>query len=264
MQTTLIGIAVSFLALLAVFRLLDLTRPVDRRLPMLRRGFWTDAAYWAFTPLITRAVTRVSIAIAAIPIALLLYGHVDRQTILEGFGPLAGLPLPLQAFLILFVSDFFGYWGHRLFHRGRLWRFHAIHHCSKDLDWLSSTRLHPANDAVMRVLSTVPVLLIGVKPLAVAGVLPFITLMAIVVHANVDWDWGPLRSVLASPRFHRWHHSDEADARDKNFAGIFPVFDLVFGTYYMPRGRVPTSFGTDLAVPEGFLAQLWFPFRRQD
>ena len=88
--------------------------------------------------------------------------------------------------------------------------------------------------------------------------------MAIVVHANVDWDWGPLRGVLASPRFHRWHHSDEADARDKNFAGIFPVFDRVFGTYFMLRGRVPTSFGTDLAVPEGFLAQLWFPFRRPD
>jgi sterol desaturase/sphingolipid hydroxylase (fatty acid hydroxylase superfamily) len=39
------------------------------------------------------------------------------------------------------------------------------------------------------------------------------------------------RSVIASPRFHRWHHTGEAEARDKNFAGLLPLCDILFGTY---------------------------------
>jgi sterol desaturase/sphingolipid hydroxylase (fatty acid hydroxylase superfamily) len=40
------------------------------------------------------------------------------------------------------------------------------------------------------------------------------------------------------------------------------VFDIVFGTYYMPTGRLPERFGTDTPVPNGLLAQLVYPFRR--
>ena len=78
--------------------------------------------------------------------------------------------------------------------------------------------------------------------------------------ANLDWDWRPLRAVLASPRFHRWHHTDEASARDKNFAGLLPLWDILFGTYYMPRDKVPTRFGTTSPVA-GLVGQMIFPFR---
>jgi sterol desaturase/sphingolipid hydroxylase (fatty acid hydroxylase superfamily) len=262
MPPTLTSVAISFVVLLIVFRLIELLRSADRRLPVMRRGFWADMVYWAFTPLVTRLVTRASTIAVVVPIALLIYGRLDRDLILNGFGPLAQLPLAIQAAIILLVSDFCSYWGHRAFHKGRLWRFHAVHHSSTDLDWLSSVRLHPANDVIMRALGTAPVLAIGVKPTAVAALLPVITLMAIVVHANVDWDWGALRAVIASPRFHRWHHTNETEARDKNFAGMFPIWDILFGTYYMPRGKLPSRFGTDTPVPEGLIAQLAFPFRR--
>ncbi len=263
MTPTLASVVTAFVVLCAVFRLIEMLRPPERRLTMLRQGFWTDLWYWLLTPLVTRVVTRVSILLVAIPIAYLLYGRVDGDVLQNGFGPLSQLPLPVQALLILLIADVFGYWGHRMFHTGRLWSFHAIHHSSKDLDWLSSVRLHPINDVLMRVLTTIPVLALGLKPVAVAALLPVITLLSIVVHANVDWDWGPLRSVIASPRFHRWHHTDEADARDKNFAGMFPVWDILFGTYYMPRDRVPARFGTETPVPEGLIGQLMFPFRRR-
>jgi sterol desaturase/sphingolipid hydroxylase (fatty acid hydroxylase superfamily) len=67
--------------------------------------------------------------------------------------------------------------------------------------------------------------------------------------------------LIASPRFHRWHHTDESEARDKNFAGLLPAWDILFGTYYMPADRRPTSFGTVTPVPDGLLGQLTFPFR---
>jgi sterol desaturase/sphingolipid hydroxylase (fatty acid hydroxylase superfamily) len=256
------GLLIAFAVLLVAFRALQLLRPRDHRLPILRRGFWTDLAYWGFTPLVTRAITRVSVFIAVVPVALLVYGRVDKDLLLNGFGPASRLPLWLQAVLILVLGDLVGYWMHRAFHGARLWRFHAVHHSSVDLDWLSAVRLHPVNDALMRIAGALPLLGLGFAPIALAGIAPVLTVMAILVHANLDWDWGPLRAVFVSPRFHRWHHTDEANARDKNFAGLLPLWDMLFGTYYMPRDRLPQQFGTASPVPAGLLGQLAFPFRR--
>ncbi len=261
MSPTIKSVIAAFFVLLVAFRLLELLRPQAQRLRILRRGFWTDLSYWAFTPLLARAVTGVSVAIVLVPVAYAIYGRIDRDLIMHGYGPVSRLPLWAQGIGILLVGEVIGYWMHRWFHTSRLWKFHAVHHSSVDLDWLSSVRLHPANDVVMRIASTLPILVLGFAPIAVAGVMPMLTLFAILLHANVDWDWGPLRGVIASPRFHRWHHTDEAAGRDKNFAGFLPVLDKIFGTYYMPNDARPTSFGTTTPVPSDLLRQLAFPFR---
>ena len=79
------------------------------------------------------------------------------------------------------------------------------------------------------------------------------------VHINVDWDHGPFRYVIASPRMHQWHHADLPRAYGKNLANIFPVFDLVFGTYYVP-GPCKEAFGVQ-GAPENDVVQLTlFPF----
>jgi sterol desaturase/sphingolipid hydroxylase (fatty acid hydroxylase superfamily) len=260
---TLQAVVVGFIVLTIAFRLLELTRARDKRLAWLRPGYFTDLAYWAFTPLVTRAVTGVAVAVAAAPIAYLLWGRVDRDLIMHGWGPVSHLPFWAQAIGLLVAGDFIGYWTHRAFHRGLLWRFHAIHHSSRDLDWLSAVRLHPINDTLTRLASAVPLLLTGFAPIALAGIAPLLTILAILIHANLDWDWGPLRSVIASPRFHRWHHTSENEGLDKNFAGLLPLWDILFGTYYMPKDKLPAGFGTDTEVPPGLIGQLAFPFRRR-
>ena len=232
MTPTVKSVVISFLILLVAFRMLELFRAKQRRLPLLRRGFWTDLVYWCFTPLVTRVVTGIGVAIVVFPMAYLVYGKVDRDLIMHGFGPLSRLPLWIQAAGVLILGDFIGYWMHRSFHGESLWKFHAVHHSSEDLDWLSSVRLHPVNDLLMRVATALPVLALGFAPIALAGAVPVLTLLSILIHANVDWDWGPFRAIVASPRFHRWHHTDESEARDKNFAGLLPLFDILFGTYY--------------------------------
>ena len=71
------------LVLFAVFSLLNQLRSKDQRLPLLRRGFWTDLAYWIFTPFIAKAMTKVAVALAILPIALLAYGgflYRSRET----------------------------------------------------------------------------------------------------------------------------------------------------------------------------------------
>ena len=79
--------------------------------------------------------------------------------------------------------------------------------------------------------------MLGFSPAAVAAYIPFLTCYAVFLHANVSWGFGRLGWLVASPKFHRWHHTSEDEGLDKNFAGLLPLFDVAFGTYYMPNDR---------------------------
>ena len=117
------------------------------------------------------------------------------------------------------------------------------------------------NDVLGRIAQAVPLLLLGFAPGLVSLYLPFLTLFALLLHANVPWSFGPLRYVVASPAFHRWHHAADEEGLGVNLAGLFPVLDLAFGTFSMPD-RQPRSFGVaGASIPEGIGAQLLFPFR---
>ncbi len=268
---TLFGVAVALLALSAIFLLIERVagHGRNRTQPVLRRGWFTDVVYWFVTILLTKPFVRLMLIL---PVGLLLLAQVTsvdalRSGAYAGFGPLSRQPVWLQAIQIYVLVDFIGYWTHRLFHRGRWWPFHAVHHSSEDLDWLSSVRVHPVNDLVNKLAQATPVLLLGYNPLVTLSTAPFLTFYAIFIHANVNWDFGPLRAVIATPVFHRWHHSREPEAWDKNFAGLLPVWDRLFGTYYMPRDRWPENFGICEPMPAGYLGQLWAPFawlRRKD
>ena len=226
----------------------------------------TDLAYGVLTPLVARTIGEGAIIVVVSLLAIVI-GHARDKAGIQAFvnhhSSLALQPRPLQLLELLFVADLAGYASHRLFHAKRLWPFHAVHHSADDLYWLSSVRGHPVNEILSRLAIVLPLLAFGFDLTVTASVAPILMLYAIFVHANVRWDFGPLRYVIATPVFHRWHHSSEEDGLDKNFAGLFPVIDLVFGTFYLPKGRQPQRFGVpDLAMPSGVLGQLAYPFRR--
>ena len=252
---------ISFAVLSLLFWAMQRAWPSIKGQKTLRKGFWTDCVYWLWTPIVTRGITPIAVAIALLPIAA-LYG-LNLKTVVAGHGVLATQPLWLQGIGIFVIGDFLGYWQHRLFHTMRLWPFHAVHHSSSELDWLSSVRLHPVNDAISRLIVAVPLVALGFDVGIVAFYAPFTTFYAIMLHANLNWDYGPLRYVIASPAFHRWHHTKAEEGLNRNFSGVFPLWDLVFGTFYMPRGRQPVSFGIDDPMPEGFFGQMLAPFRRR-
>jgi hypothetical protein len=87
---TLWGLAIAFAILFVAFRALELFRTRERRLPVLRKGFLIDGAYWLFTPFVTKAITRICVAGVAIPYALIAYGKVDRELISTASGPFPG------------------------------------------------------------------------------------------------------------------------------------------------------------------------------
>jgi sterol desaturase/sphingolipid hydroxylase (fatty acid hydroxylase superfamily) len=229
----------------------------------------TDLAYWFLTPLVTKAISRAAVVVAVVALALAAGVRPDGESIrafaAQGRGSLAQRqPVWLQALEVVLIGDLVGYWVHRLFHGGALWRIHAVHHSSERLDWLSSVRLHPLNDVGSRLAQAVPLFALGFDGTVLAAYVPFLSLYAILLHANVSWDFGPLRCVLASPRFHQWHHTSEAEGLDTNFAGFFPFWDALFGTLYLPRDREPQAFGlANETVPDGVIGQLAYPFRRR-
>jgi sterol desaturase/sphingolipid hydroxylase (fatty acid hydroxylase superfamily) len=114
----------------------------------------TDLFYWFLTPLVSRPLAQLGSFLVALPVLWLAGQSLSRQALLQGHGPAAQWPYWLQAVLVM--GDFVGYWTHRAFHRGRLWRFHAVHHSSVTLDWLSSVRVHPVNDLLTRMVQALP------------------------------------------------------------------------------------------------------------
>ena len=261
MGKRIIGLTLALVVLTLLFWAVEFLWPSQRGQKRLRAGVGTDLLYWFFTPLVSKTLSQVGILVAIAAPMLMLGRKLDRATVMAGHGPALALPRWAQALIIVVLGDLIAYWSHRWFHGRGMWAFHAVHHSSKELDWLSSVRLHPVNDIVTRVMQAAPFVVLGFSPTVLAGYLPFLTFYSIFIHANVSWTFGPLRYVIATPLFHQWHHTKEDEAIDKNFAGMLPVWDWMFGTLYLPKGKVPTEFGVhDDSVPENFAGQMIYPF----
>jgi sterol desaturase/sphingolipid hydroxylase (fatty acid hydroxylase superfamily) len=246
----------SFLAGFAVaFGILSKLMPCNPGL-----GWWkdlrataTDAVYWLILPLLLGVCRTLMLAAG---ISLLFDGR--EPDIL----PVKDMPLWQQCLVILVIQDVMLYWIHRAFHGRLAWKFHAVHHSPQELDWTSTLRFHPLNNLLAFALVDVIVLLLGFSREALIAMTPFNLIYAAMVHANLNWTFGPLRFVFASPVFHRWHHTSRAEGLNKNFASTFPILDMLFGTFYMPPGKLPEQFGSgDPDFPRGFWGQLLYPFR---
>jgi sterol desaturase/sphingolipid hydroxylase (fatty acid hydroxylase superfamily) len=161
--------------------------------------------------------------------------------------------LPLWANLVLgFVIGEVGfYWGHRWSHEWRwMWRFHRVHHTPQGLDWLINTRAHPLDMIFTRLCGLVPLYAIGLaQPDArgsLTGVIVILagTIWGFFIHANLAWRLGPVEHVIASPRFHHWHHVRSGPI-NRNYASMLPVLDRVFGTLHLPARGWPEAYGVD-------------------
>ena len=194
---TVQGVLVGLIVFAAIFFVVERLLGRGRTQPVFRKGWLTDATYWFATILLTKPLARLMFLF---PVAFLVLAQATSIDVLRmkaytGYGPLSRQPDWLQAIQVYLLVDFIGYWVHRKFHGGRWWPFHAVHHSSEELDWLGSLRVHPINDLVNKLAQATPVLLLGYNPTATLSTAPILTFYAIFLHANVNWDFGPLRYV---------------------------------------------------------------------
>ncbi len=258
---TLLKIVPISIALGVVFAVLSHWSACNPGRPWWRkRELLTDLCYWFLIPLAARFV-RIGLMVVGAALLFNIHGTDALMKFYDdGFGPLATLPLWGQVILFLVVSDFLLYWNHRVFHGPAMWKYHAIHHSSADVDWISAARFHPVNLFLGSVAVDVALMLAGISPNALLIVGPFQTASSAFVHANLNWTLGPFKYVMASPVFHRWHHTAADRGGSSNFAGTFPIWDLMFGTFYMPENELPDAYGIDdKEFPESIGAQMLYP-----
>lgn len=222
--------------------------------PVLRSGLRTDVVHFLFTHFLSAVALGAS--------ALICYVLLRRLTIPMTRDWLVAQPAAVTGVLGFTLFTLLLYWHHRLSHRiPFLWRFHAVHHSSANLDWLASARLHPLELFFAGFLVAPPLILLGFPPVSIGIFATLTTAWAVLEHANVRWRLRFMDRLYPNPEYHHWHHSLHAEAIDKNF-GI-PIWDTLFGSYYMPKDSRPDSYGIREPMPDTYIGQLAQPFRRR-
>ena len=143
----------------------------------------------------------------------------------------------LASFLVYFVLyDFAAYWVHRAQHRfSWWWALHSLHHSQRQVTVWSDDRNHILDDLLVTLSLAVFAQFVGVQPEDYVLILMVGRLIESFSHANIDLSFGPIgQRLLVGPRFHRLHHAlataHERHIQDHNFAPVFPIWDILFGT----------------------------------
>ncbi|MEO8063585.1 MAG: sterol desaturase family protein [Pseudomonadota bacterium] len=239
-----------------IFSPIEVIWPAYPKQSVFRAEWLNDIGYFLSTHLPIQ-VTTLLILLPATQLTAVLNLPIAAK--------MAQLPWLVQFFLAVLVADLTQYAIHRSMHMVRfMWRFHAIHHSSKALDWIAGSRAHIVEDIVVRGGMFIPMMLIFPQNMLLAYLF-FVNIHATWAHCNfgptVKW----LEPYLIQPRFHHWHHTAQPEAIDKNFAIHFPWIDRMFGTHYMPKDDSwPEIYGLhEQELPRGFWGQFFYPLRRR-
>ena len=231
-----------------------------RRVSPLRTGWRTDIAYFfmshvlvQFILILVTASTSTIAGIAAFPALK---------------DAIQSLPVWAQFLIAVFVADLAQALLHRAYHNiPWLWCFHAVHHSSREMDWLAGSRIHFVEIVLTRSFVLLPLLVLGFSTPAVNAYVILVGLQAVIAHANIGVRFGWLEYLLVLPRYHHWHHAREQDYIDVNYAIHLPLVDMLMGTFKLPRERDawPQEYGVMKleTVPRGIVSQHLMPFRRR-
>jgi sterol desaturase/sphingolipid hydroxylase (fatty acid hydroxylase superfamily) len=143
-----------------------------------------------------------------------------------------------QLVLALVVGEFFLYWAHRWGHTiPLLWRFHAVHHSAPRLYGLNAVRFHPVDLAISYYAPWVALVVLGAdaRVLALFGLVSAVH--GIFQHTNLPIRCGPLNWFFSMAELHRWHHSRVLDEANANYGQNLIVWDVLFGTRFLPKDR---------------------------
>jgi sterol desaturase/sphingolipid hydroxylase (fatty acid hydroxylase superfamily) len=180
-----------------------------------------------------------------------------------GFWP-HGWSIWIQAALMVLTVDLLRYWLHRFAHENdTLWRLHSVHHSVEQLYWLNTARFHPIEKTLQMCLDSLPFLLMGVHEQVLALYYIAYAANGFFQHCNIDLRYGVLNYIVGSAETHRWHHSRVPRESNANYGNTVIIWDLVFGTWFLPRDREIQDLGLqDRDYPKSFLGLMRAPFRR--
>ena len=174
---------------------------------MFRPGWQTDFTHFIVNHLL------VGLALVIVNFAIhRLFGWLVYAPLQKWIG---GLPFFAELFLVLLVADLVQYWTHRAYHEiPFLWRFHAVHHSAKYMDWMAGSRQHMFELLTTRVSILGALYVLGFTEASMNVYIVIVGFQAVFNHANVAlpsvFARAPLKWLIVTPDFHHWHHSSRA------------------------------------------------------
>jgi sterol desaturase/sphingolipid hydroxylase (fatty acid hydroxylase superfamily) len=178
------------------------------------------------------------------------------------FASRPGIPFALSvALLSSIVGDFFYYWYHRSLHSSRwLWPMHELHHEDEHMNVTTALRFHWVESIAENAVQILPAAFLP-RPLVTIPLLYLLRYVrTIFEHLAIPLHVGPFNRLLASPANHRIHHSKLPEHFNRNFAAVWPFWDVIFGTYIAPiPGEYPPTGLISGKVSKSVKEAFWSP-----
>lgn len=148
--------------------------------------------------------------------------------------------------LAFIVADITYYWMHRLEHEHRiLWASHSVHHSSEDYNLTISMRLSIV-EGLFEWAFLVPMVLIGFSPFQAIVGLILVAQFQTWIHTERIAKLGWLDEIFNTPSNHRVHHGSNRKYLDKNYGGVFILWDKLFGTFQREQEKVVYGLTTNI------------------
>ena len=153
----------------------------------------------------------------------------------------------LTVVICIVLADFAYYWEHRFVHRVALgWATHTVHHSSPHFNISVAYRFGPMDD-FWPLFFHIPLVLIGFDPFVVFFAEMFVQLYQTALHTEVIRKLPrPIEAIMNTPSHHRVHHGSNPRYIDKNYAGIFIIWDRMFGSFAEETEKVVYGITTPL------------------
>lgn len=248
--------------------LLEILIPWRKEQKIFRKDFWLDSFYLLFNFFLFSLVGYNALSNVGVELFhdfLGLFGIINVVAFEVQQFPVWG-----QLLLMLIISDFVQWNVHRLLHHyDFLWRFHQVHHSVKEMGFAAQFRFHFMETIIYKSLQYLPLAMIGFGIQDFFVVHMFAVLIGHLNHANLRWDYGPLKYIFNNPKMHLWHHSRSLPndlRKGVNFGLTLSIWDYLFSTAYVPEPEedLEIGFEGDEDFPEDFWGQLKFPFARRE
>ena len=251
------------LSLLVFF--LEIWLPWRKNQKILRRDFWLDLFYIIFNFFLFSLVGFNAISNIGVRAFNDLLNSIGLKNIVAF--EITNWPAWSQLLIMFIIADFIQWNVHRLLHRVPwLWEFHKVHHSVKEMGFAAHFRFHFMETIIYKTLQYVPLAMIGF------GIEQFFVVHMLGVfighlnHANLNWDYGPLKYVFNNPKMHLWHHAKQLPEDRKygmNYGLSLSIWDYLYGTAHVPyhNADLELGFDGDEDFPEDLGRQMTHPFK---
>ncbi len=261
--TLLIGISLGVWVLELIF-------PWRKEQKAIRKQFWQDAFYMFFNFFLFNLIIFIALSNTTVT----LFGKMMSAIGLpqDHLFDLTFMPVWAQLIMFFIIADFVQWSVHNALHRVPwMWRFHRLHHSVTEMGFAAHLRYHFMETVFYKTtLYIVIAYLLNLENIENAFIVHTITiLIGHLNHANVGWDYGPLKYIFNSPKMHIWHHAKdlpESHPKGMNFGISLSIWDYLFRTNYIPSsGRdIALGFEDIESYPDGFVRQQLEAFKHKE